>query len=78
MYKMKVKKSYSIDKVNCITCKADECVKLPKDIATAWLEHGFCEEVKPAKSEPKKETKVINPVVEKKASKGFFKSKSKK
>jgi len=69
MYKMKVSKAYMKSISDCVKCPKGENVELPEDIATAWLKHGFCEEVKKAKHNPVVETAVVNPVEETKAPK---------
>ena len=57
---------YSSNGTNCIDLAAGDIVDdLPCNIESAWLESGLCEADKPKPA--KKETKVVNPVVETKA-----------
>lgn len=66
---------YSSNGTNCINLAAGDIVDdLPCNVESAWLERGLCEADKP-KAEPKKETKVVNPVVETKAKKKTTKAK---
>jgi len=54
---------YSSNGTNCIDLAAGDVVDdLPCNVELAWIGRGVCEECK-----PKKETKVVNPVVETKA-----------
>ena len=55
---------YSHQNLHIPVSKGD-IVELPEFIERVWLGNGICEECKP--KVPKKETKVVNPVVETKA-----------
>ena len=61
---MKVKilkdSKYSHQTVHIPVSKGD-IVELPQFVENVWLKNGTCEELKAA---PKKETKVVSPVVE--------------
>jgi hypothetical protein len=76
MIKMLRDWTYSSNGVNCVTLKEGDSVEGVKpEILEDWLSRGICGE---EKSQPKKETKIVNPVEEVKEDKPKRKTRSRK